>query len=230
MAGGAIAVGVTSLAVIVSGWLAFQHKPSWYQPPQVTAADVPRIRKSIPERYQSFTDALMAGGTFDYRLTAQTLNEWIAARAELWPDAAGAFGRGIEEPVVAFEGDRVIVSATYHRGNWRTVVSAHHSVRVDEGQLVLQLVKLAVGSLTVPMGPAVKALDARIQPLLAEGGRWCKSLKRLSIAGTRFDSVGDLVDGWGVKNNFHWSNGDRRFRIVAVQAKDGVLNLRVEGL
>lgn len=113
-----IAAGTTIalIAGVVAGWLAFQHIPSWYAPPVVGEADLARVRASLPESYQTFTDRLAEGGTFEFELSARRINEWIAARGALWPDARDVLPVWLREPVVGFLPDRIVVAARYERG------------------------------------------------------------------------------------------------------------------
>ena len=48
---------------------------------------------------------------------------------------------------MAFEGGRLIVAARAQRSGWRAIVSAHVTVLVDGDDLVIRLVKTAVGAL-----------------------------------------------------------------------------------
>ncbi len=230
IARGMAASSLVSVTVLVVGWLAFQRIPSWYEPPAVEASALPRIRASLPDAYQTFTDQLATGGTFEFELSARTVNEWIAARGELWPDARDALPEGIHEPVVGFVDDRVVLAARIERGRLQAIVSAHFVTTVDADELAIQLVRLATGSLPLPLDSTVDALDDRLDGVMADRDAWPDAMRRMSNATDRLDSVRTLREGLRFENRLYWSNGERYFRIVEIRACDGVLKLTVETL
>ncbi len=223
-----LTLAVTSALAV--GWLAFQHIPAWYDPPQLTPDDLPGVRASLPSIYQEFTDRLAEGGRFEFKLAARAVNEWIAARADLWPDARQITPSWIKEPVMAFVDDRVVVGARYERGDWRAIVSAHFEVAVEGNTLVIRLTKLAAGSLPVPMTMITDTLDKHLADLLGERRSLPGRLDRLSTGMERLDSVRMQHEGWPLENRLYWSNGERYFRLLDVHADDGWLVLRVETL
>ncbi len=226
--GAAIVLAITVVVGLAAGWLAFQHIPSWYDPPQVQAADLPRIRASLPGTYQEFTDLLAGGGVFEFKLAARTVNEWIAARADLWPDARDVFPPWVREPVVAFTNHRIILAARCKRDEVEGIVSAHFAVNVNGDELLFRLTKLATGSLALPMTAVIDALDRRLADLPDLRGSLPNSLQQFADELGRLESIGVLRDGWMVANDLYWSNGRRRFRLLEVRCENGDLILRVE--
>ncbi len=212
------------------GWLAFQHIPAWYDPPQLTPDDLPGVRASLPSIYQEFTDRLAVGGRFEFKLAARTVNEWIAARADLWPDARQITPSWIKEPVMAFVDDRVVVGARYERGDWRAIVSAHFEVTVEGDTLVIRLTKMAAGSLPMLMIMITDTLDERLADMFGERRSLPGRLGGLATGRERLESVRTLQEGWPLENRLYWSNGERYFRLHDVHADDGWLVLSVETL
>lgn len=228
-----IAAGVLSVALLVvlaSGWLAFQHIPSWYDPPRVTASDLPRVRSSLPRTYQAFTDAVVGGGRFEFELSSRTLNEWIAARGHLWPDSGEVVPQWFAEPVVAFEEDRIILAGRYERGELRTVVSVHLRLDVREDAIVVRVEKLASGSLKVPRDAVIDVLKERIDALRSRRKSLPDSWRIVTDSLDGVDPVRALEQGVRIENRFYWSNGERHFRLVDVRAGGGRLVLTAESL
>lgn len=221
--------GVSGLVVVI-GWLAFQHIPAWYDPPQVTHADTARIRATLPAAYQTFSDLLAAGGTFEYKLAARTVNEWIAARASLWPDARDAVPKWLREPVIAFANDRVIIAARFDSGGWRAIVSAHLDFVPGEDDVMIRIAKVAAGSLPVPPRWVARTIDQYLAEAEIADSLTGDIPESLGEALRRPDSAAALSSGVKVPNRWHWSNGDRRFRILDLRAEDGLLTLTVEVL
>ena len=228
--GGVIVSAILMASAAAVGWLAFQHIPEWYDPPRLTAADMPGVRASLPSVYQAFTDQLAGGGEFEFRLSARTVNNWIAARADLWPDSRELTPPWIKEPVVAFTGGRVVLGARYERDDWRVIVSAHFEVVPTGDTLVIRLVKPAAGSLPLPLALIGDALDEHLADLLGNDGALPVKSNGLPTGMERLESVRTLLDGWELENRMYWSNGERYFRIGEAHAENGWLVLKVETL
>ena len=227
---GALALIGGLILGLVIAWLATNYIPTWYDPPQLSDDDLPRVRADLPATMQEFTDRLVVGGTFEFKLSAGQVNEWIAGRASIWPDAQGSLPEWLQDPVVAFEGGRLIVAARAQRSGWRAIVSAHVTVSVDGDDLVIRLVKTAVGALGTPMQPIVDALCRSVHELLDPSGDLPQYLRRLAEGLDRVKTDQTLRDGVHVENRFIWPNGERRFRITQIRAEHGWLTLFVEPL
>lgn len=227
-------MALTSLAsmvvVVVVCWLAFQHIPSWYAPPQIEISDIPRIRATLPNTYQSFTDSLVAGDVFEFTLSAETVNEWIAARSAIWPDARDWLPVEIKEPAVAFAGDSLIVAGRVERENWKAILSIHFKVAVDGDELVVQVSKVGVGSLPVPRDALIENLDDYVSQWDIGDADFPDTVADFGRPFIRTQSVRPYFEGVRVPNLIRWSNGGREFRFLAVRADEGVLTLRVEPL
>ena len=222
--GVALAVGASTT------WLAFQYIPSWYEPPTLTADDLPRIRATLPAAYQEFTDLLADGGTRQFSLSSTTVNEWIAAREALWPDSRGMLPNRLKNPAVAFIDNRVILAAQFEHDGWRAIVSLHLTVSLETGEIVFRIVKVGAGSLPLPAASMVDAIDAHISAALKRDDELTSILVELTDVDDRLLLKAALAGGVRVWNRLHWSNGERRFRIVDLRTHNGELLLRVESL
>ena len=223
-------LGMLMASAAAVGWLAFQHIPDWYNPPQLTAAEMPAVRASLLGVYQAFTDQLARGGEFEFKLSAGTVNKWIAARADLWPDAGEMTPPWIKEPVVAFIDDRVVIAARYERDDWRAVLSAHFEVVPEGNTLVIRMVKSAAGSLPLPFALISDAVDEHLADVFGKDGALPFKSGALPTRMERLESVQTLLDGWEMENRIYWSNGRRHFRIMELHAENGWLVLKVETL
>lgn len=211
-------------------WLALQHIPAWYQPPTLTADDLPRVRATLPAAYQEFTDLLAEGGIQQFKLSAASVNEWIAAREALWPDSRGVLPNWLKNPAVAFLDDRIIFAARFERDGWRAIISLHLTVSLESDEIVFRIAKIGAGSLPLPAASMVDAIDAHIEAALQREDKLTSILTELTDVDDRLLLKAALADGVKVRNRLHWSNGERRFRIVDLRTSDGELLLEVEPL
>lgn len=226
----ALALAGGLLLGLVVVWLAWHYVPTWYDPAQLSDDDLPRVRAALPATIQEFTDRLVAGEAFEFKLSARAINEWIAGRASIWPEWHRALPEWLRHPVLAFENDRIILAARVQRGRWQAIVSVHLTVAVQGNDLVIRLVKTAVGALSAPMRPVIQALRAPISELAGAGDDLPRYVRDLVQAVDWAEPDQALRDGVHVENRFIWPNGERRFRITNLQADGGWLTLSVEPL
>ena len=220
---------VAMIAALVA-WFGLRHTPAWYDPPYVSAEDLPRVRASLPTSLQSFTDQLVEGSPFQFRLSARTVNEWIAARESIWPDTRGRLPEWLSNPIVAFEDGRVIGAGRFERDGWRAVVSMHLVIAPEEDELVVRLVKTGIGAFGAPTERIGRALKVWLDKLPEQGEKVPEYL-RTTIEALRESTTTQLLsEGVRVVNEFVWPNGEREFRISEVAAGDGWLTLSVEPL
>ena len=226
----ALAAAVSMLVALVAAWLAFQHIPSWYNPPKITSDDLPRIRASLPNTYQAFTDLLVAGEVFEFTLSAITVNEWIAARAELWPDAQDWVPTNIAEPVVAFDDDALILAGRFERGNFQGILSIRLVISIGSDDLVARVAGVGVGSLGIPKDALIDILDDYLAQWKIDEAVLSETVAGLGRPLVRTKSVRPYFEGVNIANRIRWSNGDREFRLLSVRAQDGLLTLQIEPL
>lgn len=214
-----VTVCALALLGIVTGWMLFQRIPTWYAPVHVAAADLQRVRDSLTCPYNEFSAGMMEGRPFEFRITQQELNEWLAARGQIWPAAQEWVPPTMEGPLILFEPDRIVVAGTVSLGEVRTVLSASVSLHTEGDSLVVRLDSLHGGALPVPRSlvrEQLRQLDARQRGTGRDR--------------TRLPSAETLFGGTRVPAVFSWNNPHRRFRIRAVRVKNGEILLDIEPL
>ncbi|NOS99766.1 MAG: hypothetical protein HOP29_03975 [Phycisphaerales bacterium] len=213
-------------SLLFSLWLSVSCIPAWYDPPTVAEADLPRIRAAVPNAYQSFTDRVVNGAPFTFTLRAAELNEWIAARDALWPDARGTVPGWLHGPVIAFERDRIILAARVTSGSTNAVVSARFAITASADTVEIRLVGIAVGALPLPRSLLPNDFERQVRDWLDRANL---PMDRPTTGdGDRAGLRPPLTDGIRIPNRFHWSNGRRDFRLVGITSRDGSVNLTVE--
>jgi hypothetical protein len=215
---------------ILIAWLGLRWTPSWYDPPQVQQAELPRVRASLPNSLQTFTDQLVAGKPFQFRLSARTVNEWIAARESIWPDTEGRLPEWLHEPVIAFENGRIIAAGRFEREGWEAIVSLHWVVEPQNDDLLVRLVKTGVGAFGAPRDRITEALDQWLGSLPPDAQKDHEYIQALTEELRGATATQLVSDGVRVANDFEWPNGEREFRLTKISADDGWLTLGVEPL
>ncbi len=77
-----VAVPLTLTAL----WLAFHHKPGWYQPVSLDEAGAQRARSQAVGVADFVSDRMVEGEEFDVLLRDRSINEWLAAWLRGGPD------------------------------------------------------------------------------------------------------------------------------------------------
>lgn len=226
----AIAVAVALVVGVSAAWLAFQYIPSWYKPPTLTADDLPRLRATLPAAYQNFTDLLAEGGIQEFRLSADSVNEWIAARESLWPDSRGMLPTWLKNPALAFLDDRIILAAQVERDGWRAIISLHVSISLETDNIVIRITKVGAGALPLPALTTINTIDAHINAALKHEDKLTSILAELTDVDEHSVLKAAVAGGVKVRNHLRWSNGERHFRIVDLRTRNGELILQVESL
>ncbi len=214
-AGGAALV----LVAVIVLWMLFQHIPVWYEPVYVSAADLQRVRDDLVGTFDAVSRQMNGERPFAMRITQQQLNEWLAAREQMWPPAQEWVPPGMENPVVRFEADRIILAGTVVYGSLRAVLSVSVALTVDGDGLSVRLFDFRGGSLPVPealVREPLRRIDAR-----RRDGRY---------AGDGMPAAEALLTGVRIPAEFTWPNGKRRFRIGAVRLERGAIILDVAPL
>jgi hypothetical protein len=216
------------LAAVAVGWFSFQYIPTWYAPANLNDDDLARVRASVARTYQQFTDRLAEGNVFQFTISARTLNEWIAARAALWPDLADAVPAPLTNAAVAFRNGHIILAATFERGRLKTVASAHLNANVRNGDIRVSLRNVATGAIGWPMKIVSEILGPRQSQLLRSGEKMGGKFAGKSWTDTNVESLDELRKGIVLENRLYWSNGRRYFRIQSIAAENDQLALVIE--
>jgi hypothetical protein len=209
-------------------WMATQRVPAWYRPIDVSAAELSRVRNSLPNTYQDLTDEIMKGETFDFVLSDKLVTEWIVARGELYPEARGWLPDWFRDPIVHFGNGRCIIGARLYSGVWQAIVGIHLKADVTNEAITIRIDKVTAGSVPLPLSqfeePLEKLLnDKRLDPDLMPDP--------LSGIVRRLQEEGPhalLVKGITWPNIFETVNGKRLVKIRGLSAENGELHIRIE--
>jgi len=230
LVGGVILLGVVAVTT-VGMFLSLQYIPQWYAPPKLTDDDLPRIRASLPAAFEDFSRRLVAGKPFKFTLAAKTINEWIASRNAIWPDAYNALPPNVQEPVIWFDNELVTIGATVVDGSLRAVVSFGISVGVSVDTIELFAENTVVGSLTLPVDWLTTVVDLpAADELELAMARLKDTVQLIDDEATDRSVTQRLLKGVRVKNRFRWPNGKRWFRIQSIGMEAGQLTLAIQPL
>jgi hypothetical protein len=221
--------GLLGLALLAGGgvatlWLLFQHVPAWYRPVQVAPDSAHQIRNDMLRAQDDFAGLLARSDSpFEYRVTQDQLNAWLAAREDIWPLAREWLPAGVSEPFVVIAPEGVRVAATWSRDSIQTVVSADLAVRADDGAIHLKLQAVKSGSLPVP-ADWLRQLLAGLRADFREA--------RLDVPGrpARGARPADLFDGVSVPNEGTWWEPRRRLRVIGLRLEPGAVTLTIRPL
>lgn len=222
----ATSIGLIGLAAL---WLTFQHKPGWYRPVTLNPVGLHQARRDATNTLDSVGDRIVRGEPFDLVLSKRSVNEWLAALPQLWPDAASRLGSQFTELAVDFDSDDIRLGALYTRRGWRVIASVDLKIAVTQDGRYLQITlpRLRGGSLPMPR----RLLESLLEPFIRQ------SRHNPSAGAGAFDpiireigSASEQVAEVRLRNRFIWPNGRRAFRFASIEVKTGELRLRIEPL
>ena len=223
---------IVSAVVLVTLWLVFQHRPGWYRPEIVTETMLQQARTTSAAAADRVSKRIVEAETFEVRLTADTVNQWLAALPHLWPDARRSIPPEISDLAVHFDDGRVRVGALYAKDGWQAIVSVGLILAVsgDGDGITVTLDDARGGSLPVPRMILEEILQRVRQGAGRAGANPELDAGTLESVLEGLRSVDDLFDGVRLRNRFVWPNGRRPIRIAAIEADDGELHLQIEPL
>ncbi len=226
---GAILAPVTFVGL----WLAFQHKPAWYQPVHLDEQGYHLARRDAVATADSISDQLVQGKEFELVLTDRSVNGWLAALPSIWPEAKQTLPDELRDPAVRFTEDHIRFAAHFDKNGWQAIVSVDLFVRVsDDGtNVTVALAGARGGSLPVPRTIIERLLRPLIEHARSSGKNhdadatspWDAAVKSVR-------SVDQLFTGVTSRNRFVWPNGKRPFRIASIRVTDGELHIRLQPL
>jgi len=230
---GWFAAATLSLVVLLGFWLAFQHKPAWYQPVHLDEQGYQRARRDSLTTADSISDQMVQGKEFELVLSDRTVNEWLAALPLLWPEAKRALPEELHDPAIRFTEDRIRFAAHFDKSGWQAIVSVDLIVRVsDDGtSITIALAGARGGSLPIPRTIIARLLQPLIEQARRRGNHQnndANSPWDAAVKGVR--SVDELYTGVTTRNRFVWPNGKRSYRIASIRAGNGELRLRLQPL
>jgi hypothetical protein len=222
-----------ALAAFVGLWLAFQHKPAWYQPVRLDEPGYQRARRDAVATADSISDQLVQGKEFELVLTDRLVNEWLSALPQIWPEAKRALPDELRDPAVRFTKDRIRIAAHFDASGWQAIVSVDLVIGVsgDGTSVTVALAGARGGSLPVPRTVIERILQPLIERVRRGGVRedadaaspWDAAVKSVH-------SAEQLFAGVSTRNRFVWPNGKRPFRITSIRIADGDLRIRLQPL
>ncbi len=224
---------ILSPVTFVGLWLAFQHKPEWYQPVRLDDPDYQLARREAVATADSISDQLVQGKEFDLVLTDRSVNEWLAALPSIWPEAKQALPDELRDPAVRFAENRIRFAAHFDKNGWQAIVSVDLFVRVsDDGTSVtVALAGARGGSLPLPRAVIERLLRPLIEHSRSSGKNHDANATSPWDAAVRsVRSVDQLFTGVNTRNRFVWPNGKRPFRIEWIRATNGELRIRLQPL
>ena len=216
-----------SLVVV---WLTFQHKPGWYRPARVAESELQSVRDSLTDANLEFSRGLAGGQPFDFSLDAQRINQWIAARERIYPEAQRWVPTWVRDPVVAFEDGKLILAGLVEFEGWKAVASAHVVVEVAEESIRIRLAGVRGGSLPIPLSSGDEAMVELASRSAGSGDALPEALRVLTDQMRTRPPSEVLREGTNVANRFEYPDGKRLFRILKCQLNDGTMTLRIEPL
>jgi len=219
-----IAAAMATLVSVIAMWSVVEHKPAWYAPARLDDGARRAARRSAAARADAFGDLLVRREPFDFVLTEEEVNGWLASAPEWWPRAKEADWR---DPVVRFEPGTARLGALVERGGWRAIVSVAVGVRLASGgsDVELRLEEAYGGSLPIPL--AVLGWAAARHGLSDSGRDSDRQGASVTSLVHVLESVDELLSGVRRPNWFVWPNGDRAFSIEELTLEEGRLKLRI---
>ncbi len=190
----ALGVGLVLLVGAAAAGSAAAWRPAWFRPAAVDHGQLRADKAALAAIQDGISAGLNGGERVTVRLTAAQLNRWLAARAEIWPEAAWL---PVQEPCVELIPDGLRVGTVLEWRGWRVVGSARIAVQVRTDEIALRVVEAAVGALPVPTAWLVSGL-AELPGVRDIGGRTVGAEVRLP-------------------NDLTWPNGRRRFRVAELR-------------
>ncbi|MBI4580150.1 MAG: hypothetical protein HY718_10640 [Planctomycetes bacterium] len=218
--------GLLAIVLATAGglWLAFQHVPAWYRPVEIAPDQMQAVRDDLVRVQSAFGEHLaLASEPFEYRISQDQINSWLAAREDIWPLSREWLPPGVSEPFVTIDPAGIRLAAACRYGSVQTVLSARVMVRADENQVHFQVIETHSGSLPVPRGWLRDRLASVPPPAefpWAANGRGDGDPA----------SVADVLEGVSVPNTGVWWEPKRPYRVIAVRLEDGAIVLAIRPL
>jgi len=199
-----------------AGWLVIHHKPGWYRPPTLAEEGLQRARREAVAAADDFGDQLVLRRPFEVTLTDSSVNEWLAALPSAWPEAKDWLPPELSEPAVRFTDGCLQVAAKLDRRELQTIVSfdVRPTVTEDAHAIAFTLEATRSGALRIPGW----ILEPWLRPAL--------EANRPDRPGEAETNTGDAL--FSIPNDFVWPNGERAFRISAIEINDSQLRLTIE--
>jgi hypothetical protein len=218
-----IGTGAVLLTCLIL-FLTAQHIPAWYVPIHVAddKSEQQRVRDSLTEAVDRFRAGLAAGQPFEFRIGDRTINEWVVARAEIYPESADWLPAWLNDPVLHFASDGIMVGARYDRDGWKAILSLHFEPRAQGDEPGIRVQGVEVGSLPVP----TSWIRDRLQQSGILGRIRAEHLPG-SVRRMFLESPGDAPANWLPLGELV---RDDSFKVLSVATNPGELVLNIQPL
>jgi len=198
-------------------WLLFQRVPSWYQPLEVGPGWVDSVRNDFVAAQADLNERLsLLNSPFDYKISQEQLNAWIAAREDIWPLSRQWLPPELSRPFVRLDEGEVRIAATYDTGSVQTVLSARLAAAADEESIRLKLLEVHSGSLPVP--------TQWLQKQVSELAKRAANGTSMELPDGRRIELDDLFKGVSLPNEGVWWQ-EQPYRVIGLRLKPGVMTL-----
>ena len=195
------------LALLALG-LTATCRPRWYRPVSTDYARLHDDKRDLAALGVDIGAALNAGRPIQLQLREDQLNRWIAARAEMWPEAAVDI-RPLRDPQLTFHDDEIRFAALAEHAGWRAVLSITCRVAVTGDRVLIRCNAARLGLLPLPAG-------------------WLASLVTTALRGTGVSVEAGPDGALALHNDWLWPNGKRRFRLADLRISAAVVHFGLE--
>ncbi|MHC4443889.1 MAG: hypothetical protein ACYTBZ_03200 [Planctomycetota bacterium] len=200
-----------------TGWLMFQHIPSWYRPLQIPPANHQKIRDDLTYTYNQINVSInKSNHPFEYRLTQDQINAWLAIKEKIWPASRKWLPAQLTEPFISIDKDTIRLAATYRRGKLKTVLSAQLKAQANQKGILLRLLEVSGGSLNTPQAwvrKRLKKIDSNVWP--------AQKHPKYQYGNQKLPQLSQLYNGIMLPNAWVWQIGKRPFRIIGLKLENG---------
>jgi hypothetical protein len=216
-----------ALVTLLVLFLTAQRIPTWYVPVRVAddPAEQQRVRDSLTEAVDRFRAGLAAGQPFEFRISDRTINEWVVARAGIYPESTDWLPAWLSEPVLRFTEEGIVMGARYDRDGWKAIVSLHLQPKPRDDRPGVRIGGVEIGALPVPFSMVRERLiqSGALSRIRAE--RLPGSIQRALLP--EVPAGADSVERWLPVADLV---RDDSFRVTAVATLPGELVLNIEPL
>ena len=189
--------------------LAATYRPAWYRPAGVDQARLHADKAALFELEDQISAALNAGREIRLQVSEDQINRWLAARAELWPEAGIDLG-GLHDPVVSLSHGAICAAATASEGPLRGIIGVSCHIAVTDDEVAIHCDRVRLGAIPVPW-------------------RWISdALPRSALQDMEAITKGNRTIT--LFNDWLWPNGKRRCRLRELHVADGAVEVVIEPL
>lgn len=213
-----VAAGVLLLLALLAGWIALRHVPAWYQPAYVPPEEEQATRDELGQAFSELSEGMAKGKPFDFVVTQEQLNQWLIARARIWPASQRWIPPQLERPTVVFRDGSIILAGTWSGAGPRTVLSVELRLAVQDGKLRVFVEHVRAGSLPIILSPIKRVID-HIEQQQTTGD------DAFLADGT---SIVEAIEGAPVPSDIPWSQPKGRFLVREVEVTPGAFRVRLE--